>query len=135
MPGTVIHVLCRRSALLPVIAPIKRSVNTRAHVQALFQGTKIKQPVSIISTLELRPVPGTVIHVLCRRSAPLVAIAAIKRSVNTKAHVRAPFQGTKIKRGTGTSNSDFQKNRPFSNCFEPHYESEAKVLHLATLSY
>ena len=54
-----------------------------------------------VSTLELRPVPGPVIHVLCRLSAPLFAIAAIKRSVNTRAHVPAPFQGT------GTSNLYF----------------------------
>ena len=60
-----------------------------------------------VSTLELRPVLGTVIHVLCRRSAPLFAIAPIKRSVNTRAHVRAPFKGPKIKRGAGTSNSYF----------------------------
>ena len=63
-----------------------------------------------VSTLELRPVPGTGIHVPCHCNAPLVAIAPIKRSVNTRAHVRAPFHGTKIKRGTGTSNSYFQKS-------------------------
>ena len=62
------------------------------------------------STLELRPVPGTVIHALCRSSAPPVAIAPIKRSVNTRAHARAPFQGNKINRGTGASNSYFRKN-------------------------
>ena len=55
-----------------------------------------------IATLELRPAPGTVIHVLCRRSAPLVAIAPVKRTVNTRPHVRAPFQGFKIKRSTNS---------------------------------
>ena len=109
------YVLCRRNALLVAIAPIKRSVNTRAHVRAPFQGSKIKRPTNSKIKVKARARQSAQSSLPSKCSTGRHCTNK-KRSVNTRAHVRAPFQGTKIKRGTGTSNSYFQNNS-FSKSF------------------
>ena len=79
------------------LAPVRWNGGQVLALLVLRQGTKIKRPTRI--NIRLKALAR---HVFCRRSAPLLAIAPIKRSVDTRAHVQAPSEGIKIKRATGT---------------------------------